>query len=120
MAARKTASGAKSARKPPKKPQAKPAHPRVKLGQMADNGICASMFGLLERGVQRRANVARSTRGSVVLRFNENFSPMRVNFGGDEIVVEDVDAEAAKSADLVVSGSLPDIVHLASAPLVGG
>lgn len=87
---------------------------------MAANGICASMFGLLERGVARRKSVARSTTGDVVLRFKENFSAMRVRFEQDQIVVEDVDASAAKSADLVVSGSLPDIVHLASAPLIGG
>jgi hypothetical protein len=75
------------------------------------------MFGLLERGVARRPEVAARTRGKVVLRFTEPFAPLRVTFAPRTITVEDGDA---RKPDLVIEGSLPDVVHFATAPLVRG
>ena len=46
---------------------------------------------------------------------------MRVTFGANGIKVEDADGESTRwKPDLVVRGSLPDIVHLAAVPLMGG
>lgn len=109
--------GEARSRRPPRKP---PAEPTVKLGQIAHNGICASMFGLLERGAGLRPKVARGLRGDVVLRFTEDFAPIRIQFDGGAILVEDVRDGDEPDADLVITGSLVDIVQLASAPLIGG
>ncbi len=75
------------------------------------------MYGLLEHGVERRPEVARSMRGSVVLRFDEDFAPVRIRFTPRTVTVEDGDL---RKPDLAISGSLPDIVHFATAPHVRG
>jgi hypothetical protein len=120
---------------PRKKPKAAPARKKsglaeVKLGDQASNGISAAMFGLIERGAHKRPRIAKAVRGTVELRFKEDFAPVRVTFGARVIVIEDVvepPEEGTKRrrkrpnpADLVISGNLPDIVQLASAPLFGG
>jgi hypothetical protein len=115
--AKKRSSGSGSTRKQ----QAK--EPRVKLGTMAENGIAGSLFGLLERGVSRQPRIARSTEGTVMLRFKEDFAPIRISFDKGTVTVEDIPEEPGRRntrPDLTVSGSLPDIVHLATAPLIGG
>ena len=61
--------------------------------------------------------MAASLRGDVVFRFEGDLSPLRLQFGKGLIEVSDGDVE---SPDLAVSGSLPDIVHLATAPNVLG
>ncbi len=90
----------------------------MKLGAQLPNGISASMYGLVERGLARRPKIAKVIRGTVEIRFKEDFAPVRVRFGAKEVLVEDA-ARSAK-ADLVIQGSLPDVVQLASAPLFGG
>jgi len=94
----------------------------VKLGRLAENGISPSMYGLIEHGATRRPTIAKELRGSLEIRFTEEFAPVRVIFGADGILVEDVlpEEEDPFKPDLVISGSLPQIVHLASAPLFGG
>ena len=96
----------------------------VKLGRLADNGISPSMYGLVEHGASRRPKIAKELRGTLELRFSEDFAPVRVVFAHDGILVEDVfpptKDEKPPKPDLVISGSLPQIVHLASAPLFGG
>jgi hypothetical protein len=91
--------------------------PTVRLGALRDDGIAASIYALVERGVKRRPAFARMTLGEVELRFAEGYAPTRIAFRGDEVLVEDGDAVRP---DLIVSGSLPDVVHLTSAPMVGG
>ncbi len=88
----------------------------VKLGHQAPNGISASMFGLVERGLTKRPRIAKVIRGTVEFRFEEDFATVRVTFGDDEVLVEDV--KRARKANLVIKGSLPDVVQLTSAPLV--
>lgn len=80
------------------------------------------MFGLIERGAQRRPDAARSLRGRIELRFAEDFAPIRIACGADGILVEDAKAGDSDdwTPDLVIGGSLPDVVQLASAPLMGG
>ena len=96
----------------------------VKLGRLAENGISGSMYSLIERGAHKRPKLAKELRGNVEIRFKEDFAPVRAIFGSDGILVEDgvLDAEGDESfkPDLVISGSLPQIVQLASAPLFGG
>ena len=95
--------------------------PSVRMGRMASNGIAASMYGLVERGAVKRPAIVRSLRGEVEIRFAEDFAPVRVAFEEDGILVEDnLEEGNGTKPDLVIQGSLPDIVQLAAAPLVGG
>ena len=91
--------------------------PEVRLGKLVESGVAPSMFGLIEHGVDRRPEVAAAMRGRVVLRFAEPFAPVRITFTARAITVEDGDF---RSPDLAISGSLPDIVHFATAPHVRG
>ena len=52
-----------------------------------------------------------------MVRFEEDFSPVRITFRPKLITVEDGDS---RSPDLEIIGSLPDIVHFATAPHVRG
>ena len=56
-------------------------------------------------------------RGRVVFRFSEEFSPLRISFRPRSVVVEDGDL---RKPDLVIAGRLPDIVHFATVPTLGG
>ena len=113
---------------PPKKPAGTgsktAALPDVKLGKLEHNGISPSMFALVERGAAKRPRVARSLQGTVEIRFKEDFAPVRVDFSPELVVVEDGRPAKGngrrKRPDLIITGSLPDIVQLASAPLMGG
>jgi hypothetical protein len=90
---------------------------KVRLGNHEPNGISASMYAMVERGLARRPRVAKVIRGTVEFRFEEDFAAIRVTFGDGEVVVEDV--PRGRKADLVIRGSLPDVVQLAAAPVVG-
>ena len=92
----------------------------MRLGYVAPNGIAASMKGLVELGTSKRPQLARDLRGNVELRFREDFAPVRMNFASDGILVEDAQTTNGWEPELVISGSLPDIVKLTSAPLLGG
>ena len=56
-------------------------------------------------------------RGRIVFRFAEAFAPLRVRFRASSVTVEDGDL---RRPDVAISGSLPDIVHFATAPHVRG
>jgi hypothetical protein len=92
---------------------------RVKLGHQAPNGIAAGLLALVERGAAKRPRVAREMRGRVEIRFAEDYAPVRLDFQNDHVLVEDGNGKSWKS-DLLIEGSLPDVVQLATAPLVGG
>jgi hypothetical protein len=111
-----------SAKKPAakRKPKAK-REPLVKLGYVDANGIAPSLYVLIERGAHRRPKVAKGMRGTVELRFKEEFAHVRIDFGSEHVMVQDAQKDDdAGRPDLVIQGSLPDIVQLAAAPLVGG
>lgn len=90
---------------------------RVKLGRMVADGVAPSIFGLVERGIAREPELAEGMRGRVVFRFEEEFSPLRIAFRPRTVVVEDGDL---RKPDLVIEGRLPDIVHFATVPTLGG
>ena len=96
---------------------AEEASPGLRLGSTSDEGIAPTMYGLLDRGLRRRPRLASQMRGLVELRFDEDIEPVRIAFEGHEVVVEDGSWE---TADLVVAGRLPHIVHLTQAPMLAG
>jgi hypothetical protein len=91
--------------------------PAVRLGRMVEDGVAPSIFGLIERGIARDPQLAAQMRGRVVLRFAEEFSPVRIHFKPRSVVVEDGDS---RKPNLVISGRLPDIVHFATVPTLTG
>ena len=91
--------------------------PSVRLGATAHDGIAASIYALVERGISRRPQLCREIRGEVELRFEEDVAPVRMVFSVDAVTVED---GPAAEPDLVISGRLPHVVALTTAPLVGG
>lgn len=96
--------------------------PALRLGRLAHDGIAPSVYVLVERGAAKRPALARGARGVVELRFNEPLAPVRIAFTASEIVVEDgaVGNHSGARPDLVVSGRLPDIIRLTTAPMVAG
>jgi hypothetical protein len=98
---------------------AKTGSPPVKLGHQAPNGIAAGLLALVERGAAKRPRVARELRGRVEIRFAEDYAPVRLDFGDVQVLVEDGNGRRWRS-DLVIEGALPDVIQLATAPLVGG
>jgi hypothetical protein len=115
---------ASSARKPAKtepKPPRPALIPRVKLGHIAANGVSPALYVLIERGAAKRPKVASSLTGTVEVRFTEDFAAVRMVFDSNGALIEDDDGRAAGwEPDLLIEGSLSDIVQLAAAPLVGG
>jgi hypothetical protein len=91
--------------------------PVVRLGRSVEDGVAPSIYGLIERGIAREPELAAQMRGRVVFRFDEDFSPLRIQFRPRSVVVEDGDA---RKPDLVISGRLPDIVHFATVPTLRG
>ncbi|MDQ3572632.1 MAG: hypothetical protein M3383_07215 [Actinomycetota bacterium] len=95
-------------------PPIREAAPEVALGRTHRDGIGASIYALIERGVARRPDIARQLQGKLVIRFREPYIPTRVTFGNGVIRVEDGDF---LRPNVIVSGRLPDIVLLTTAPL---
>ena len=93
--------------------------PLILLGAGHGASVTASIYAIVDRGAQLRPQLARELRGSVLLEFTEGYVPTRIDFRGDEIDVAD-GSEQDRAHDLLVQGSLPDIVALIAAPLAGG
>ena len=89
----------------------------MRLGRMVEDGVAPSILGLIERGIAREPDLAVRMRGRVVFRFREGFSPLRISFRPRTVVIEDGDL---RKPDLVIAGRLPDIVHFATVPTLGG
>jgi hypothetical protein len=100
-------------------PDTRTGPPPVKLGHQAPNGVAAGLLALVERGAARRPRIARELRGRVEIRFAEDYAPVRLDFADDHVLVEDGNGRRW-SCELVIEGSLPDVIQLATAPLVGG
>jgi hypothetical protein len=84
---------------------------------MVEDGIAPSILGLIERGIAREPELAAEMRGRMVFRWRDDFSPLRVTFRPRSVVIEDGDL---RKPDLVIAGRLPDIVHFATVPMLGG
>lgn len=91
--------------------------PSVRLGSLTEGGLAPVILAIVERGVHRRPAIAARLRAEVELSTRGEFPPVRVVFGDTLVLVED---GHAVSPDLRVDGSLPDLISLMVAPLVGG
>lgn len=79
--------------------------------------MAPTVFALVDRAVARRPDVAAQLAGRAVL-LDLGYAPVRIGFdGAGNVVVADDDGAPA---DAVISGELPDLTALLSAPLTGG
>jgi hypothetical protein len=89
----------------------------VRLGALKEGGLAPAIMAIVERGVQRRPARARALTAEIELAMEERYPSVRIVFGERVVLVEDGPAVAP---DLTIHGSLPDLVSLMVAPLVGG
>jgi hypothetical protein len=94
--------------------------PEVFLGTLSDDSIAASVYVLVRHGALLRPALAAELRASVLLRFADDYSPVRIDFRGDEIHVEDALHVEDRAHDLEIVGRLGDVNALLAAPLAGG
>lgn len=94
--------------------------PLVCLGALSDDSIAASVYVLVRHGAEQRPELAGAILGRVRMRFADGYSPVRIDFRGDEIEVADEARDSAPVHDLELSGRLGDISTLIAAPLAGG
>lgn len=94
--------------------------PAVWLGDTAFDSIAVSVYVLVRDGARRRPELAAAMRGSVRLRFTDDYPAVRIAFGGGEIEVADDLVGDDASCDLEISGRLGDITALIVAPLTRG
>jgi hypothetical protein len=90
---------------------------RVELREVGDRSVAATVYGLVDRGVQLRPDVARAMEGSIRITFAENYAPVLLRFTGEVVHVGD---DAGGAVDLEVQAALTDFVLCVSAPLTGG
>jgi hypothetical protein len=91
----------------------------VRLENIADDSVAATIRALVERGALLRPELAASMESSVQLHFLEGYPPVRIDFCGEEIIVSDTTPDD-RAYDLAIEGRLPDVVTLIAAPLAGG
>ena len=94
------------------------AKPAVLLTEPVDGSIAPTVFAIVDRGATLRPWFARDLRGAILLCFNGEHPPVRLDFGGDLITIGD--ANTADAVDLRVDADLRDLVALISVPLSGG
>ncbi len=90
---------------------------QVKLGEVSEGGVAPAIMAIVDRGVAQRPELAQTLQAEIELNIEERYPPVRIVFGKGEVLVED---GAAEAPDLRVTGTLPDLVSLMVAPLVGG
>jgi hypothetical protein len=88
----------------------------VRLGTLLEGGLAPAILAVVERGVSRRPALAAQLTAEVELAPVDH-PPVRIVFGGQQVLVED---GAAASPDLRISGTLADLVSLMVAPLLRG
>ena len=94
-----------------------PAIPDVVLGPVGDRSVAATVYGLLDRGVGLRPELAGEMEGRVRMTFTEGFAAVRVDFRRERILVADDDGGVVA---LEVKAALTDFVLCISAPLTRG
>jgi hypothetical protein len=92
----------------------------VLLGHLSDDSVAPAIFGLVRGGAAARPKLAEDIRGSIVIRFQEDYPAVRIDFRGDEIEVGDERHDEDRAADLLVTGRIGDINALIAAPLSAG
>jgi hypothetical protein len=92
-------------------------HPEVRLGALEQGGLAPAVMAIIDRGVRRHPDLARSLAIEVELAFQDQHPPVRIRFRPDDVLVEDGPATAP---DLRVDGQLGDHIALMVAPVVGG
>jgi hypothetical protein len=78
--------------------------------------LAPAILAIVERGVWLRPALAASLHAEIELAMKGQH-PVRVVFGDRLVLVED---RPAKTPDLRLEGTLPDLVSLMVAPLLGG
>jgi hypothetical protein len=91
--------------------------PQVRLGTLAEGGLAPALMAIVERGVRRRPVLASRIRAEIELVLEEDYPPVRIVFGDRLVLVEDGPAVAP---DIRIEGTLPDLISLMVAPLLGG
>ena len=91
--------------------------PEVRLGELEQGGLAPAVMAIVDRGIRRRPDLARSLRAEVELSFEDGHPPVRIIFDDDVVVVED---GPAKNPDMRIEGRLGDHIALMVAPVVGG
>lgn len=91
--------------------------PEVELGRIGSGGVAPAVMAIIDRGVRRRPELVTSLRAEVQLDMGEPYPPVRIVFDEHRVLVED---GPGPSPDLRLSGTLPDLISLMVAPLVGG
>ena len=91
--------------------------PEVRLGDLQAGGLAPAVMAIIDRGVRRRPDLARSLNIEVELTFEAQHPPVRIMFGPEDVLVEDGPASAP---DLRIEGQLADHIALMVAPVVGG
>src|SRR5580700_5091038 len=91
--------------------------PEVRLGTLQEGGLAPAVMAIVDRGVRRRPDLARSLNVEVELSFVEQHPPVRIMFSPDDVLVED---GPASMPDLRIDGQLGDHIALMVAPVVGG
>jgi hypothetical protein len=94
-----------------------PPAPTVELGQVTKGGVAPAIMAIVDRGARSRPEQASALRAEIELNIAERYPPVRIVFDDGLVLVED---GSAVTPDLRVSGTLPDLVTLMVAPLVGG
>lgn len=84
---------------------------------MGDRSVAATVYGLVDRGVGLRPEVAATMAGVVRITFAEGYAPVRIDFAPDTVHVSD---DTGGHADLEVRAALTDFVLCVSAPLAAG
>ena len=84
---------------------------------MIDGGVAPAIMAIVDRGARHRPEQASALRAEIELNIQERYPPVRIAFDGGRVLVED---GSAAEPDLRVTGTLPDLVSLMVAPLVGG
>jgi hypothetical protein len=94
-----------------------PQAPTVELGQLEQGGVAPAIMAIVDRGARCRPELAAGLEAEIELNIEERYPPVRILFGDQRVLVED---RAAGEPDLRITGTLPDLVSLMVAPLVGG
>ena len=80
-------------------------------------GVAPAILAIVDRGVHRRPVLASRLRADIELNLSDAYPPVRIQFAENHVLVED---GAVAAPDLRVTGTLPDLVGLMTAPLLGG